>query len=86
MRHLSSLLEMLNLGRQRLLQESALQTARRNLRQYRLMKPVQDSRDRGEEVWLDDLGVFEESQVVACAVCDDSTGGDSKELEGSLWE
>jgi hypothetical protein len=50
------------------------------------VKPVQDSRDRGEEIWLDDLGVFEEPQVVACAVGDDTTGSDSEELERSLWE
>ena len=84
MRDLSRLLEMLNLGRQCLLQQRALESSRGGLGEHGLVKPVQDPGHRGEEIGLDDLGVFEETEVVARAVGDDSAGSDREELEGAL--
>lgn len=78
MRDLSRLLEMLNLGRQRFLQQRTLQPARLNLGKHRLVDPVQNPWHRGEKVGFNDLGVFEEAEVVACAVGDDSARGDGE--------
>lgn len=48
------------------------------------MEPVEDTRDRGEEVGLDDLGVFEQAKVVTGAVGDDPARGDGEEFERAL--
>lgn len=48
------------------------------------MDPVQHSRHGREEFWLDDLGVFQEFEVVSGTVSDDTARSDGKQFQRPL--
>ena len=45
--------------------------------------PVEESRDGGEEGWLEDRDVFEDSEGVACRVADSPAGAVEKDFHGA---
>jgi hypothetical protein len=80
----SSFSVMLNLRVDGSRKKSTLESASIDLSHDSLMNPVENSGDGGEEMRLDDLAVFQESQWISSRIGNDTSGMHHEEFEETL--